>query len=152
MATNYFKQAYDELKSIIQTAYPRFNDKDRISFVLPVDDEIEVNKANFGYEDCIFIVPGEPTEETQILLTSGEIVVYNLKLYYYKILKENELNDLSATAENITALLMDNKDQSSGYWINLGYDVIYSIPKPEEWTGRLHGFTIDIHFQVGKFP
>ena len=156
MATNYLKTAYDELKSIIQTQYVRFKDTDRILLVARSGDEAVVDgekfKTNLGYEDFIIFTPSDPSEQKVLSLTSGAIVYYNLILLYYKVIKENALDNLTATAENITALLIDNVCNSTGGWINLNFDLSYEVEKPEDYEGRLYGFRIDINFEVGKFP
>ena len=156
MATNYTKQSADELISIIKTAYPRFKDGNRIVKMMLVNGELRHVERHLGPEDTIILAPGEPSEENTLLLTSGEIADQRWHIIYYKPTKtpndSSILDDISGFAQNLIDTLMDNKDQSDGYWINLRTELNLSIETPDEYTGDLYGFELILTMTVGKFP
>lgn len=156
MATNYTKQSADALITIIKAAYPRFVDGNRIVKMMPVNGELRHVEQHLGHEDVLILAPGEPSEETTLPLTSGEIADQRWHLIYYKPTKTptdtSILDDISAFAQNLIDTLMDNKDHSSGYWINLRTELNLSIETPENYTGDLYGFELILTMTVGKFP
>jgi len=155
MATDYTKQSSDALIAIIKAAYPRFKHNNRIKKMMPVDGELRHIENHLGPEDLLFISPGDPSEETVLLLTRGEVADQTWHIIYYhplKISNETEIMDkISSFAQNLLATLIDNKDHSSGYWINLRAQLSYGVDIPENYDGDLFGFEIVLQLTIGRF-
>jgi hypothetical protein len=156
MATNYTKQNADALIDIIEAAYPRFVDNNRIVKMMPVNGELRHVERHLGSEDVLLLAPSEPAEETTLLLTSGEIFDQHWHLLYYKPTKTPNdstiMDDVSGFAQNLMDTLIDNKDHASGYWHNLRIEFNSSAPTPENYAGDLYGFELILTMTVGKFP
>ena len=154
MATNFYKVAYDRLKVLIAAEFARLADTDRISFEIGSDIETW-NWSNLGYEDSIKITPTVPAQATRLLLTSGEIVEFGLHILYYKKINvnDNPLDNITAFSENLMAMLIDNKDEASGFWNSMELDLDYNIELPEKYRKQnIYGFDLELTLTVGKFP
>lgn len=121
MSTNYTKEIYDELISEIKTEFVRFKARNRISVVKDFSD---INLANLGYDDCIVIHPLEAT--TNLQLTAGAIVSFPIELLYLKKRYINQIDDVSAFAENLDAHLR-SKTHNGDYWYHLATSYDYDI-------------------------
>ena len=145
MATNVFKQIYDELISKIKTQFPRFIDPGRCVM------RDTVKPSALGYEDCIIIRPSKDdlAYETAISLTGpAKIVNYRLDLVYFKkmALAEDKINAVTAFAEDLEDYLLDYVANTT-YWVGLETDIIFDVDDevPEGRTG-ISGFVMDMFF------
>ena len=148
MATNHFKVAYDELISIIKTAYVRFQETGRLYvgqellerkmgkpdgiLIHPIDDELLGERSNQGRDDA-----------------------FHLELVYWKRQShEIDYDELTQFAENLIATFEDNRASSTN-WHYFGVEnVVYSIELPEPEEGDLtdvYGFTMEITILKGKY-
>ena len=141
MATNHFKNAYDNVATLIKASYTRFKQPGRIV----VRDGITLKDAS--YEDGIVLVPVSDSLLGE--RTAGRDDQFQVDLIYFKkYFPEVDYDDLTKTSENFIDLFQDNKNTS--YWHYIGVESVeYVIEVPEDV--ELHGFVMTLLIQKGKY-
>lgn len=141
MATNHFKNAYDNVITLIKSSYSRFKQPGRIV----IRDVLTLNET--GYADGIMITPISDTLLGERVTGRDDQFVVELT-YYKKYYPEIDYDDLTEMSENLIDLF--NTNRHTTYWHYLGVESVeYSIEVPDDV--EMQGFTMTLIIQQGKY-
>lgn len=146
-ATNYFKNVYDKIESLIlaDTNFARLKNGRRLF----KRDKLLIKDV--AHEDGIMLTP--MTDEMIEPRTGGREDEFFINLVYFK--KQNpEINydELTQVAENLIDLFKDNRHPSTNEWhyITASYDIGIELPEDME-DKNYFGFTMALSAFKGKY-
>jgi hypothetical protein len=140
-----YRKTYNEIRDLITSNFPRFGQKERIR----IDSQIKPSDS--GFDDFILIQPGN--EIDYIVLTSGKISVYEMKLIYInRGYTRSDRNDKYDFWEELDDMFQENVSGTNYNKITAQLDTEAQITYTEDDEIKvLDGFVVNLEILIGKF-